>query len=72
MNAAAISLEPNTSISDLFERWPQMIPVFIHHRMVCVGCSMAPFDSLQDAVLNYGLKLEDFMLELKETIPTSD
>jgi hybrid cluster-associated redox disulfide protein len=70
MNAHAISLQPNTSISDLFERWPQMIPVFIHHRMLCVGCSMAAFDSLEDAARNYGLKLEDFILELKDTLPS--
>jgi hybrid cluster-associated redox disulfide protein len=68
MNAPEIILDPNANIAELLSRWPQMIPVFIRHQMSCVGCSMSPFDTLKDVSFTYGLKLEDFILELKETL----
>lgn len=66
------TLTPNASLSELFQKWPQMIPVFIRHHTSCVGCSMSPFDTLKDVAYNYGLKLDDLILELKETIPEPD
>ncbi|HZW04752.1 MAG TPA: DUF1858 domain-containing protein [Anaerolineaceae bacterium] len=62
------SISPETNLKALFTRWPATIPVFLHHRMNCVGCSMSVFDTLQEAADNYGLPVSPFLAELQAAI----
>lgn len=55
-------------IHRLLERWPATVSVFIAHRMACVGCSMARFNTLRDATRIYDLPLEAFLQELEQAI----
>ncbi len=55
---------PELILKDLFDRWPQTMPVFFRHHMICVGCSMSVFDTLAEAMENYGLSWPDFQTEL--------
>lgn len=55
-------------ISDLFERWPQTMSVFIHQHMACVGCTMSPFMTVADAIQIYGLDETQFLAQLKAQI----
>lgn len=56
------------TVAELLARWPQTIPVFLHHQMACVGCVMSPFETLADAAASYGIPLPQFIGELQETI----
>jgi hybrid cluster-associated redox disulfide protein len=58
----------NFIVADLLARWPQVIPVFMHHRMVCVDCPIAPFETLAEAAAAYDLDVEDFLQELERCI----
>ena len=58
----------NTNVAELLEHWPQAIPVFLRHRMACVGCSMAAFETLGGAAKIYNLPAEDFLSELLQSI----
>lgn len=33
--------DPDLSLADLMTHWPRTIPVFIRHRMLCVGCPIS-------------------------------
>ncbi len=55
-------------VADVLDRWPQTIPVFIRHRMACVGCTMAPFETLAEATAIYGMSTDRFVHELREVI----
>lgn len=57
---------PDTSISDIVARYPDTIPVFIRHRMLCVGCLVGPFHTVADACAEYGLDEKAFLAELVE------
>jgi hybrid cluster-associated redox disulfide protein len=61
-------IHPAARISELLRDYPATIPVFIRHRMVCVGCWMSKFDTIADAVWNYGLDMEEFLSELNNFI----
>ena len=61
-------LEENLTLAELFERWPMTAEVFVKHRMACVGCPMAKFNTLADAVRIYSLPQEVFFQELVRTI----
>jgi hybrid cluster-associated redox disulfide protein len=62
------ALSPDTALQALFNRWPVTIPVFIRHRMSCVGCSMAVFDTVEEAAANYGLECTALLAELQAAI----
>lgn len=55
-------------ITDVLERWPQTATVFHNHAMACVGCAVAPFYTINDATIVYGLPPEQFAEELLEVI----
>jgi hybrid cluster-associated redox disulfide protein len=55
-------------ITTVLERWPQTAEVFYNHGMACVGCAVAPFFTIADAALVYGLDPAAFVDELWATI----
>lgn len=59
---------PELTVAELLRRWPAAIPVFIANRMGCVGCSMAGFETLEDAAHVYGLAYQQFIRELQQAI----
>jgi hybrid cluster-associated redox disulfide protein len=66
------AITPETKVEEVLKRWPQVIPVFTRHRMGCVGCTMAPFETLGGAAGIYHLSLENFLNEIQKTIREHD
>ena len=62
------ALSPTLTVEQLFARWPQTTAVFLQHRFACIGCLMAPFDTLADVARNYQVDLAEFLAELSATI----
>ncbi len=61
-------LEEDLTLAELFERWPMTASVFVENRMACVGCPMAKFNTLADAIRIYSLSQEGFFQELARAI----
>ncbi len=62
------ALHADQSVAELLSAWPETIRVFLDHQMDCVGCTMAAFDTVSEAVASYGGVLDDFLGELERTI----
>ena len=60
--------DPDLSLAELMELWPQTIPVFIRHRMLCVGCLVSPFHTVSDACTEYELDEDSFLAELRQAV----
>lgn len=58
------------TISEILDRWPEIIPIFINRRMACVGCSLADFMTLEDALDIYHINMEPFIEEIEHAIQT--
>ena len=58
---------PDMSLADLMTRWPETIPVFLRHKMLCVGCLISPFHTIVDACREHDLDEHSFVAELLET-----
>ena len=56
--------DPEIPLNVVMAEWPQTIPVFLRHRMLCVGCMVSRFHTVQDACAEYGLDVDAFYLEL--------
>lgn len=61
-------ISPLSVVSDVLDRWPQTLSVFVKYHTSCVGCSMSCFETLQDAARNYSLPLNQFLSDLEEAI----
>lgn len=51
-------------LADLMLHWPQAAPVFLRHKMLCVGCLIGPFHTIVDACAEYHLDQDTFVAEL--------
>ena len=60
--------DPDLPLADLMTHWPGTIPVFVRHKMLCVGCLISPFHTLVDARAEYGLNERDFLAELQDAV----
>ena len=59
-------------VADVLARWPQVIPVFLKYKMKCVGCSMAAFEVLTDALRIYGIPADQFLDEVNGVVYESE
>ncbi|MEP2029796.1 MAG: DUF1858 domain-containing protein [Paracoccaceae bacterium] len=55
-------------LRDVMEKWPQTIPVFIKHKMLCVGCVITPYHTIQDACSEHKVSEPMFRSELLQAM----
>jgi hybrid cluster-associated redox disulfide protein len=60
-----ITLE--TPVDEVMRRFPATIAVFIHRRMLCIGCAFGPFHTVSDASREHNLAADALLRELRET-----
>lgn len=58
----------DTNIDDLIEHFPDVASVFVRHRMACVGCDLAHFDSVADACQWYSMPPATLLAEIRDVI----
>jgi hybrid cluster-associated redox disulfide protein len=56
------------TVADVLDCWPQTVPVFMHYRLACVGCSLARFELITDVAAIYGINPAGFLHELEQAI----
>ncbi len=65
--AAALPTQEMT-VAEVLETWPETVDVFQELKTACVGCVMAPFDTLADVARIYQLELDMIMEAIHEAI----
>lgn len=55
---------PTTTVAQLLDRYPETMRLFINRRMHCIGCSIAPYHTIEAICAEYDLQLDGFMREL--------
>ena len=58
----------NETVEDLLKKWPETADVFNRYGMACVGCVVAPFYSVGDAIEIYHLDRDEFLNALQKAI----
>ena len=59
------------TVAEILDRWPKAVSVFQEYKTACVGCSMAPFDTLVDVAREYDLSLPELMVALNRVTNAS-
>ena len=57
------------TVEHTLTRFPAAALVFVRRGMACVGCAMAPVDTLFDAARAYGQEPEELVAELGSAVP---
>jgi len=65
------TLSSHLTAAEVMQRWPATVPVFIRYCAACVGCPFAPFESLAEIPAACGVRLDDFIRELQQTIDST-
>lgn len=66
METEAALLQMN--VQEILDRWPDTVLVFIAYRMICVGCSMAAFVRLEEALHAYHIPPGPFLEHLQRSL----
>jgi hybrid cluster-associated redox disulfide protein len=65
----AISIhDKGLSVMEIMNTWPETIPVFIEYKMLCVGCSVGSFHTIQDACNEHDLRELDIRAALDAAV----
>ena len=65
MAVIAARVDAHLLVDDVMRRWPQIVAVFIRHRMKCVGCPFGVFHSIEHACEEHGLEMAAFVADLE-------
>lgn len=56
------------SMDEMMQTWPETIRVVLDHRMQCVGCPLARFQSVSDACKEHGVDEGLFLDDVRRAI----
>lgn len=65
---AAERPEAGSVVAFVMERWPETAPIFLRLKMACVGCDVAPFETVAEAAAAYGIAVERLVAELQAAV----
>jgi hybrid cluster-associated redox disulfide protein len=64
-------ISSHLTAAEVMRRWPATVPVFIRYCALCVGCPFAPFETLAGIPAGCGVRLDEFICELQQTIDST-
>jgi hybrid cluster-associated redox disulfide protein len=67
-----MQLDSKMTVSQLMERHPSVIAVFIKRKLGCVCCPTEAFHTIDDVAHANGLKLKAFIDELERAIASEE
>ena len=56
------------TMDEIMRQWPATIRVVLDYGMLCVGCPIAPFHTIEDAVREHDADGKSFRLDVRAAI----
>ncbi|MCX8128579.1 MAG: DUF1858 domain-containing protein [Clostridia bacterium] len=56
------------SITDVVEKYPESVEVFIKHGMHCLGCMAARFENIEQGAAAHGIDVELLIKDLNKAV----
>lgn len=63
-----MTLTKDMPIGQIVQEYPQTVPVFLKHGLMCFGCAVARFENLEQGALAHGINAELLLADLNEAI----
>jgi len=55
-------------IQQIVRQYPQTVRVFFSHGLMCVGCAIAQFESLEQGALAHGIDVDALLADLNAVV----
>ncbi len=68
----ARDVTPATTIAELLAQHPAAARVLVRHRMHCIGCDIAAFETIADACAIHGVAVEDLLTDIRHASPQEE
>ena len=57
-------ISKDMSIAEVVQKYPQTVPVFLAHGLMCFGCAIARFENVEQGALAHGIDVDALMKDL--------
>jgi hybrid cluster-associated redox disulfide protein len=61
-------IDCNSVVSEILEKYPDTLSVFLEWKLDCLGCAMSTFCSVQDVADDYHIDSQTFLAALQNVI----
>ena len=63
-----MTLTKEMSIGQIVEQYPETVPVFLKHGLMCFGCAVARFENVEQGARAHGVDADALVKDLNEAI----
>lgn len=63
-----MTLTKEMSIGQIVEQYPETVPVFLKHGLMCFGCAVARFENVEQGARAHGIDVEALVTDLNAAI----
>ncbi len=56
------------SITEVVQKYPESIDIFMQHGMGCVGCAAARFENIEQGAMAHGVDVDELIKALNKTL----
>ncbi len=56
------------SITEVVQKYPESIDIFMQHGMGCVGCAAARFENIEQGAMAHGVDVDKLIKALNKTL----
>ncbi|HBT46690.1 MAG TPA: disulfide oxidoreductase [Peptococcaceae bacterium] len=56
------------SITEVVNKYPETVPVFMEHGMGCLGCAAARFENIEQGAMAHGIDVDKLIEDLNRAV----
>ena len=64
-----MAITKDMAIGEIVQKFPQTVPVFLKHGLMCFGCAVARFENLEQGARAHGIDVEALVTDLNAAVP---
>ena len=57
--------DDHLTMDKIMRRWPATVLVVLRYRLLCIGCPVAAFHTMEDAIREHGIDGEAFRRDMR-------
>ncbi len=56
------------TIAEVVQKYPQTVPVFLAHGLMCFGCAIARFENIEQGAMAHGIDVDALIKDLNAAV----
>jgi hybrid cluster-associated redox disulfide protein len=66
-----VTITKNLPIGEVVQKYPETIPVFLEHGLMCFGCAVARFENIEQGAIAHGIDVDALIKDLNAAVASS-